>query len=266
MITTIQVATVNHVDLHYRMDGNPEGNTVIFANSLGTDLRLWDAVIALLPQELCYIRYDKRGHGLSSCPASPYSLQDLSTDLEQLLEKLRLSNCLLVGLSIGGMIAQSLASRRPDLVKAMVLSNTAAKMGEPEAWQDRISAIEAGGIELLADAILMRWFAPDYLSKPEVNAWRHMLTRTPQAGYIGCCQAIANTDLSDSTALLQLPVMGIAGSEDGASPPDLVRDTVSSISEASFHLIEGSGHLPCVENPEAYAALLINFFKETGHV
>lgn len=266
MMATIQSVSVNHTDLHYRIDGNPEGKAVVFANSLGTDLRLWEAVIPLLPQELCYIRYDKRGHGLSSCPAPPYSMLDLSTDLEQLLEKLRVSNCLIVGLSIGGMIAQSLASRRPDLVQALVLSNTAAKMGEPEAWQDRISAIETGGKESLADAILTRWFAPEFLAKPEAKAWRHMLTRTPQSGYIGCCQAIATTDLSQATAQIKLPVMGIVGSEDGASPPDLVRNTIESIAGATFHIMQDTGHLPCVENPTAYAALLTHFFKETGHV
>ena len=133
-------------------------------------------------------------------------------------------------------------------------------------WNDRIAAIESGGIEALADPIMERWFSEAFRATDAAKAWRNMLTRTPRAGYVGCCHAIAGTDLSEATSGLSLPTLGIAGSEDGASPPELVEGTIAMISGATCHTIQGAGHLPCVENPTQYAALLTAFLKELGHV
>jgi 3-oxoadipate enol-lactonase len=262
----MRVFEANGVKLHWREDGDPAGYPVVFANSLGTDLRLWDQILPLLPSGLRIIRFDKRGHGLSDCPPAPYAMEDLVSDAEALLDGLGVSTCVFVGLSIGGMIGQGLAARRPDLIRALVLSNTAAKMGDAAMWQARIDAIRAGGIEALADAVMERWFSPAFLARPELSAWRNMLTRTPVEGYVGCCHAIAGADLTESTKALTLPTLGIAGREDGASPPDLVQRTAGMIAGSRFTVIEGAGHLPCVEDPAAYAALLTDFLKEHARV
>ena len=261
----MRIARVNNVALHWREDGDPEGRPVVFANSLGTDLRLWDAIVPLLPRGLRIIRFDKRGHGLSSCPAAPYSMEALIGDAEALLDHLGVRDCLFVGLSIGGMIAQGLAARRPDLLRAAVLSNTAARMGTAEMWADRIATIEAGGIEALAGPILERWFGPAFRETDELEAWRNMLVRTPKEGYLGCCHALAGADLTERTRALRLPVLAIAGTEDGASPPDLVRATADLVEGARFEEIAGAGHLPCVEAPGRYAEILNAFIKEVGH-
>ena len=261
----MHVADLGDVQLNYRIDGDPDGAPLVFANSLGTDYRLWDQVLPLLPSGLRIIRYDKRGHGLSSCPDAPYTMGGLVHDLERLLDHLGVRDCLLVGLSIGGMIAQGLAVKRMDLVRAMVISNTGAKIGTPEMWESRIQGVRDGGIEALADAVMERWFSKSFRATPELSAWRNMLTRTPDTGYIGCSQAISGTDFYATTAALTLPTLGIAGSEDGSTPPDLVRETVDLIKGSKFHLIRGSGHLPCVENPPEYARILTDFIKDTGH-
>lgn len=262
----MRMIEANGVALHWREDGDPAGRPLVFANSLGTDLRLWEAVLPQLPAGLRIIRFDKRGHGLSDCPPAPYAMEDLISDAEALLDGLDIRGCAFVGLSIGGMIGQGLAARRPDLIRALVLSNTAAKMGEPAMWQARIDAIRAGGVEAVADAVMERWFSPAFRARPELALWRNLLTRTPAEGYIGCCAAIAGADLSATTSALHLPTLAIAGSEDGASPPDLVRDTAGMIPGSRFTTIDGAGHLPCVEASEAYAALITDFLKETAHV
>jgi 3-oxoadipate enol-lactonase len=256
----------NGLTLHISETGNPNGPAVVFANSLGTDLRLWDALMSLLPEELRYVRYDLRGHGLSDCPSGPYAMTDLSTDAEGLIEELNLGPAIFVGLSIGGMIGQELASRRPDLVLALVLSNTAPRMGTPEMWGERIDAICAGGLAAIEDAILDRWFGPGFRHAPEARLWGAMLTRTPVEGYLGCCAAIAEADMTEGTAALRLPVLAIGGSADGASPPELIKGMADSIDGATCQIIEGAGHLPCVEMPEAFAAILIPFLKEHAHV
>lgn len=262
----MKIADLGDVQLHYRIDGDPDGAPVVFANSLGTDLRLWDAILPLLPRGLKFIRYDKRGHGLSSCPAAPYSMGALVRDAERLLDHLEVRDCAFVGLSIGGMIAQGLAVKRLDLVRSLVLSNTAARIGTAEMWHDRISAIRTGGIDALADAVMDRWFSARFRATPDISLWRNMLVRQPADGYAGCCAAIAGTDFYTPTSGLRLPTLGIAGDQDGATPPDLVRETVDLIPGSRFHLIRGAGHLPCVENPAEFAEILALFLAETGHI
>ena len=257
---------LRNVTLHYREDGDPSGPPVVFANSLGTDLGMWDGVLPHLPQGLRIIRYDKRGHGQSTVPAPPYTMGALVRDVEQLLAHLEVRGAVFVGLSIGGLIGQGLAAKRLDLVRALVLSNTAAKIGIRTLWDDRIADLRARGLDGVASDILLRWFSRDFLTHGDVAPWRAMLTSQPLDGYIGCCEAIAGTDFYSATGALRLPLLGIAGSEDGATPPDLVRETVELVPGSQFELMRRVGHLPCVEKPEEYAALLSEFFKEIGHI
>jgi len=254
------------VRLHWCADGPQDGRPVVFANSLGTDLRLWDKVLARLPAGLRVIRFDKRGHGLSTAPAAPYSMGALVHDAERLIEAQGLSRVTFVGLSIGGMIAQGLAAKRPDLVRAVVLSNTGAKIGTREMWAERIEAVREGGIEALADAVMQRWFSKRFRAEEtaELEGWRNMLTRTPTEGYMGCSSAIAGSDFLTTTAGLTIPALGIAGDEDGSTPPDLVAETVGLIAGSRFALIRGAGHLPCVEQPDEFARLLSEFLTETA--
>jgi len=262
----MKIFDTGDVRLHYRVDGPEDGAPVVFANSLGTDMRLWDPILPMLPEGLRIIRYDKRGHGLSSCPPAPYSMGALITDVERLLDFLGVRQCVFVGLSIGGMIGQGLATKRLDLVRAMVLSNTAAKIGNPDMWAERIATVEKDGIESLADAVMERWFAADFRARPELELWRNMLVRGEDSGYAGCCAAISGSDFYTPTASLRLPLLGIAGSEDGSTPPDLVRETIDLVPGSKFHLIRKAGHLPCVEQPREYAGVLNDFLKGVGHV
>lgn len=262
----MKIADLGDVRLHYRVDGPQDGAPVVFANSLGTDMRLWDPILPLLPEGLRIIRFDKRGHGLSTCPPSPYSMGALVSDTEKLLDFLGVKECFFVGLSIGGMIAQGLAVKRLDLIRAMVLANTGARIANPDIWNERIAAVKSGGIESIADAVMTRWFSKAFRETPELELWRNMLTRQEDQGYMGCSAAISGTDFYTTTASLRLPTLGIAGDEDGSTPPDLVRETVELIPGSQFHLIRKAGHLPCVEQPEEFARVISDFMRQVGHV
>ncbi len=262
----MKIAEFKDVKLNWREDGNPDGKVVVFSNSLGTDLRLWDKIIPLLPQELRYIRYDKRGHGLSSCPQAHYTMDTLVQDAENLLDFLEIKSCLFIGLSIGGMTGQLLASKRPDLIEALVLSNTAVKFGDASLWDDRIEALKKDGLENMVDAIMERWFAPDFHKNPEIEAWRNMLQRTPLEGYIGCCSAISETDLSPKASKLSLPTLCIAGENDGSSPPTVVQFMDDMITSSKMVTIDNAGHLPCVEKPEIFTQHLSSFMKDNNFV
>lgn len=256
----MQVLTRPWGAMHYRIDGPKQAPTVVFANSLGTDLRLWDALLAHLPGFRA-IRFDKRGHGLSD-GTDALRIEDLAEDAAALIEAEGRGPVVFVGLSIGGMIGQNLAARRSDLLRALVLSNTAAKMGSPDAWRDRIAAVRAGGCAAIADAVMERWFGPAFRATDALRPWRNMLARSDAQGYAAACEAIAQADLAAATATLRLPTLAIGGDLDGSSPPEQVRATAQLIPGAEFRLLPGTGHLPCVEDPAGYAAILAPFLKE----
>lgn len=252
--------------LNYRIDGTPNGAPVVFAHALGLDHSIWDAVIPRLPQSLRLIRYDLRGHGGSDTPPAPYTMGALVRDAERLLDHLAVKDCVFVGLSIGGMVAQGLAIKRLDLVRAMVLSNTAARIGITSQWEDRIQTVRSGGLAAITDATMQRWFSRAFRASGADSPWRDLLLSCNPEGYIGCAAAIAGTDFYTPTASLTLPTLAIAGSEDGATPPDLVRETGDLILGSQFKLIRGAGHLPCIDQPEAYAEAMTAFLRSLGHV
>ncbi|RPE67019.1 3-oxoadipate enol-lactonase [Pacificibacter maritimus] len=252
------------VALHVLDTGPKDGAVVMFANSLGTDLRVWDALIAHLPADLRVVRFDKRGHGLSDCPDGPYAIEDLANDAAVIADTLGLKDITFVGLSIGGLIGHGLIAARPDLVKALVLMDTAAKIGTPEFWNDRISSMQATGIAPLAAGVMERWFAEKFRADAlRVAPWQNMLSRTPLEGYLGCCAAIAGADFTETARAMTIPVLAMVGDEDGATPPELVQAT-AKLCGAEFHLIKDAGHLPCVEHPAQTAQLITDFLKRTA--
>jgi len=260
----MKFATVGQVTLHYSREGSNTGVPLVFINSLGTDLRIWDQLISSFSGRLPIIRYDKRGHGLSDCPPGPYSIGDLSNDLINLLAYLEIDQIVLVGISVGGMIALDLAIRQPERIQALVLSDTAAKIGTTAYWKERIDAIQARGMDSMAEVILSRWFVPEFSAQrpADYQGYRNMLTRMPVAGYSGTCAAIRDADLRAAVGTIQVKTLVLCGAEDSATSPELVRGLADALPDGRFEVIEKAGHLPCVEQPEAMAAKIDRFLRE----
>ncbi|PJI85099.1 3-oxoadipate enol-lactonase [Yoonia maricola] len=254
------------VTLHYERQGPTDGPAVIFSNSLGTTLHLWDPILPYLPDHLRILRYDMRGHGQSEVPDAPYTMGQLISDAEAVCDAAEVRDAVFIGLSVGGMIGQGLAVKREDIVRSLVLSNTAAKIGNPAFWQERIDAVQRNGMGQMADPIVKRWFGRDFYESPAMAPWQDMLSQASVEGYCGVCTAIAGTDFYTPTSGLRIPTLGIAGSEDGSTPPDLVRETVDLIPGSQFVLMRRAGHLPCVEQPEAFAGHLTAFLQSIGHL
>lgn len=265
---TLQNVDRDGVRIACRADGpaDPATPTLVFANSLGSTMEMWEPVLAQLPAELRVVRFDLRGHGDSDAPEGPYNMGTLVSDAAAVCDHFNVKDALFVGLSVGGMIAQGLAVKRPDLIRALVLSNTAAKIGNAKMWQDRIDLVRTKGLSIAADPILERWFGRDFRSSADFQRWRDMLISINVDGYTGVCAAIAGTDFYSPTSGLRIPTLGIAGSEDGSTPPDLVRETIDLIPGSRFVLMHRAGHLPSVEQPEAYAQHLLDFIEATGHM
>jgi len=252
--------------LQAEVSGPQDGPALVLIHALGTSRAVWDDLLPLLPGGLRVVRYDLRGHGASDVPEGPYAMGTLVADAEAVIERLGLRDAVVLGLSIGGMVAQGLAVKRLDLVRAVILSNTAAKIGQPAQSAERIEAVERGGVAAIAEATLARWFPRRDPAAPEVARARALLLATPPAGYAGCCAAIAGTDFWTPTSGLRLPALGIAGADDASTPPDLVRETVALIPGSETVLIPRAGHLPCLDAPGLYAEAISGFLAGIGHV
>lgn len=261
----MQFVHINDIAIHYDiLRAGDDRPVIVFINSLGTDSRIWHHVLPKLAEDYTILTYDKRGHGLSGLGNPPYSIADHAADLAGLLDHLQLSQVVVCGLSVGGLIAQGLYAARPDLVKALVLSNTAHKIGTAEMWAARIATVEEKGIGSILDAIMERWFTEPF-RKPENAAYQgycHMLVRQPTFGYSGTCAAIRDADFTEAASKITVPVLCIVGREDGSTPPEVVKSLADLIPGSRYEIIEGAAHIPCVETPAAHAALIHGFIEQ----
>ena len=249
--------------IHFLDKGPRDDFAIVFLNSLGTDFRVWDKLLDVLGDRFRTVRMDKQGHGLSTNYKDDISIESLAKDVSVLVDSLNLKNICVVGLSIGGLIALELIRQRPNLCNKLILSDTAPKIGSENMWAERIKRVQEGGIEAISDDILARWFSNEFLKNKtvELQMWRSMLTRTTKSGYIGCCGAISQCDLTEQAKLINIPTLVIVGDEDGSTPVNLVKDAANLIDGSIFKVIKKAGHLPCVEQPNEVASIFLEFLE-----
>ena len=259
--------THNGVTIHYRLTGPEDGLPLILVNSLGTDLRIWEDVLPYFGAQFRVLTYDKRGHGLSDAPAGPYSLDDHLADLLALARHAQLERFAICGISVGGMIAMRIASTYPRKIRALILCDTAALVGTADFWNERIAAVEAGGMAAISETVMARWVSPGYrTSRPaDYVGWRNMLERCPVPGYVGTCATVRDADLRQELPRINSSTLVITGEHDVTTPPKLGRELAGSIRGARFELIENAGHVPAIEQPAALAHLIRNYFDEVIH-
>lgn len=249
---------VKSKDANLAVAQHGDGPPLVFLHDLGANSGQWGALIAHLPTYRC-ITIDMRGHGGSSVPDGPYKMGGLIADTETVMDQLSLHDAVVIGHGVGGMIAQGLAVKRLDLVRAMVLCATAAKFGQPDPWRDRAQTARAHGMQTVAQDIVARWGGdvPDDA--------RDRVFNTAPEGYASCCDAIAGTDFYTPTSGLRLPTLGLCGDRDKTTPPDLVRETVDLIRGSEFQLLRGAGHLAPQTHGDVFAHHLTDFLNRIAH-
>jgi 3-oxoadipate enol-lactonase len=253
--------------VHYSLAGGAGAPPVVFLHSLGTDLRIWDGVVQALGTDRAIVRYDLRGHGLSDCPPGPYRLADFVADLRGLLERLAVARAVLVGISIGGLIAMEYALHHPDGVESLVLADTAGRIGTAEHWHARIEAVRRAGLERLVPTALETWFTESFRERESARArgYGNLLARTPAEGYVASCAVLAESDLDERATAIRVPALVMTGEEDRATPPAEGRALAAAIPGARFESIPGAAHLPCIEQPERMASAIRRFLEEQRH-
>lgn len=250
---------INGITLHYKTVNLDSGKSVIvFSNSLATDFRIWDDCVADLSADYAIVLYDKRGHGLSSLGTPPYVIDDHVSDLAGLIDHLGIASATICGLSVGGLIAQGLYHKRPDLVNGLILCDTGAKIGDAQMWNDRMAIVKEGGLDALVEANMQRWFSPAFHQQRtnELAGYSHMFTRTPEGGYLGTGAAIRDADFRDQAGQIAVPTICVVGEQDGATPPALVKATADLIPGAGFEVIANAGHIPCAEQSAAVSKII----------
>lgn len=263
----MQFARINGVLIHYRLAGPVDAPKLVLVNSLGTDARIWDYVIADLARDYRILSYDKRGHGLSDAPQGDYTLDDHLNDLDGLLAHVQFDRFALCGVSIGGLIGQGFALRHPEMITALVLCDTAPKVGDAVMWNTRAETVLNKGLSAIADPVMERWFSAGFRNgKPaELAGWRNLFLRTDPAGYASTCATLRDADLTAEIGKIAAPTLVVVGSEDGSTPVELVRSCAQAIPGARFEIVPEAGHIPSIEQPELLISLVRAFFKEANH-
>jgi 3-oxoadipate enol-lactonase len=241
--------------IHHVVEGPEQAPVLMFASSLGTTHEMWDAQAAALSGDFRVLRYDHRGHGGSSVPPGPYSIDDLAGDALALLDHLGIERATFVGLSIGGAVAITAALRAPERIERLVLCSTAAHLPPPEQWHERAATVRADGVEAIAGAVLERWLTPEAPAELGERL-RAMLVATPREGYASCCEALAGYDARGRLGELTMPVVAIAGDGDPTTPPAALQAIIDEVPDGRLHVIERARHISNVERPEEFNRVL----------
>jgi 3-oxoadipate enol-lactonase len=245
------------VKLHYADDGPRDAPVLLFAGSLGSTLAMWEPQLTLAGR-FRVIRVDHRGHGGSAAPPGPYAMPDLAADGVELLDELELAQVAFCGLSLGGMVGMYLGSEHPHRLTSLTLCCTTSHFADKAPWEERIAAVEAQGTAGIADADVSRWFTPEWAAvHPDVvTALRNQIADTPDAGYLGCCRAIAGWDHRERLAAVAVPTLVIGGSDDLSTPVDPhALALVNGIRGARLEVLPGA-HLATIESAESASKLI----------
>lgn len=258
---TIKTATV---EINYAEDGPTDAPVIVFSNSLGANLSMWQAQADCFKKAYRVVRYDHRGHGNTAVPPGPYSFEELSNDVVALMDALDIGRAHFVGLSMGGMTALGLALDHAARMLSITSCNCVAGYG-PEGlkvWDERIAAVEANGLEPILDGTMQRWFTEPTIAAraDEMAAIRAMIAATPVAGYLACCGALKQLNYLDRLSTITLPTLFIAGTHDLGAPASAMQDMHSRVAGSRYVELDAA-HVSNIERPLEFNQALGDFLR-----
>jgi 3-oxoadipate enol-lactonase/4-carboxymuconolactone decarboxylase len=250
---------ITGLTVHVQQEGPPGGPVLLLLHSLATNLHVWDAQAGALSGGFRIVRLDLRGHGLTGVTAGPYSIDGLADDVLAVMDALGHRRFCVAGLSIGGLIAQSMARRAPDRVASLVLCDTALAIPPASMWRERAATVRAHGTAAVADAVLARWMTAANADSAAARGLRAMLLATRREGYAAACEAIAALAPDQATTPITAPTLVLVGDQDAATTPADAEALAAAIPGAQLHVIADAAHIAPVERPEAVTAAMAAF-------
>ncbi len=238
---------------HYTLAGPAGAPVLVFSNSLGTALSLWEPQAAALSRTHRVLCYDARGHGASLKTPGPYTIEQVSRDVLNLADALGIESFSFCGISMGGLVGQWLGAYAPGRVERLVLCNTAARIGSAEAWRERAALVRSQGMGPVAQGTPGRWFTPGFIERQPALAaqWAAAVAGTDAEGYAASCDALAVADLHEVLERIQAPTLVIAGKHDPVTTVEHADELARRIPKASRCDLDAS-HLSNIEAPEDF--------------
>ena len=251
----------NDAEINYQTFGDASQPAIIFSNSLGTQLNMWQPQISFFEKKFYVICYDTRGHGASSAPQGPYSIEQLGTDVIHLLDHLNIKKASFCGISMGGLTGQWLAIHHPERFNHVIVCNTAAKIGQEQAWNDRAQLVREQGLKPIAETAASRWFTEPFIRSNTaiVESLSNDLGAGSPEGYASCCEALAKADLRADLKTITVPVLIIAGQQDPVTTVADAQYLVNQIPNSQLIEINAS-HISNIECPENFSHALNTIF------
>jgi len=253
----------NHIQINYELSGKKGAPVVVLSHSLACSLVMWNPQMDDLSPHFRGLRYDMRGHGDSDVPPGPYTLELLAEDVIGLLDALDIDRVHFVGLSVGGMIGQSLALNHAKRLGSLALCDTALTIPQEAQpiWQERIERTRAKGMESQVNETMERWFTPAFLKQnpPMVGLIRKQILATPVAGYLGCAEAIRKLNYLNRLPEIKLPTLIMVGEDDPGTPVSASQAIHERIPNSKLVILPSCRHLSNVEQPEGFNAALLAF-------
>jgi len=251
----------NGIELNCVIEG--EGPWLTMSHSLACNLSMWDPQMAELTKRYKVLRFDTRGHGASSAPPGPYTLEQMADDVHGLFAALGIRETHWAGLSMGGMIGETYALKYPGVFRSMVLADTTSRRppNAAQMWGDRILMAREKGMDALVEGTLGRWFTEPYRkAHPEVMARiGNDIRNTPVDGFAGCCDAIAKIDVLDRLKEINCPALVIVGDQDHGTPPEMARQIHANLRGSELLIIESAAHLSNVEQAGIFTRAMTEF-------
>jgi len=255
--------TVNDIQLYYETHG--DGPPVLFVHGLGSSTRDWELQVPAFAERYRVITVDVRGHGQSDKPPSPYSIKQFSEDVAAFIRALNIAPTHVVGLSMGGMIAFQLGADHPDLVRSLVIVNSAPSfkprgLKEKLQAQQRLLLVRLFGMKKVGEVLSRRMFP-----KPEQAPIRETFVRrwaeNDQRAYLASMKAILKFDISDRVGEIIAPTL-IVSADDDYIPVAAKEAVAARMPDARVVVIPDSRHGLPVEKPEEFNQVALGFLKE----
>jgi 3-oxoadipate enol-lactonase len=257
--------TANGITMHYDMEGPESAPAVTLSHSLATDMSMWDPQVAVLKSGYRVLRYDTRGHGGTDSPEGPYTLEELAEDARALLQALRIRKTHFMGISMGGMIGQTLALKDPGMLRSLILCDTSSRIPEEALpiWEERIGLAQKQGMDALVESTMERWFTASFRRKPlpELEKVRRMIRTTPLKGYVGGSRAIMRLDLTERLRKITLPTLIVVGEEDPGTPVAASQAIHEQIKDSQFVILKSAAHLSNIEQQDAFNSAVMGFLR-----